>query len=115
MNRTLATALAFAAGLALADDRAVSGTERHSSTQYESLDSNRDGYLSESEAKANPAINFGALDADKDGRLSMHELAGEQSGAAGPGGDIVEKPPASSPGVSSGENSSGGSSGRGQR
>ena len=101
-----ASTLAFARDTALpAADKAVPGAEKaspnaigHSSTQYQSLDADGDGYLSQSEARANSAINFSELDADKDGKLSMQELAdaqrkGDASGPAGRPGD--DKPSAS--------------------
>ncbi|MGH8719944.1 MAG: EF-hand domain-containing protein [Burkholderiales bacterium] len=132
MNRTLAMAiaLAFASTAAFAEDKAVPSAEHavpgaeksspdaigHSSTQFESLDSDKDGFLSETEAQDNSSINFEELDADKDGKLSMQEVAAAEgksgSGAAGPVGDTMEKPSATPP-ASSGESSSGGSSGSG--
>ncbi len=94
---TFASNFVFATDAALpAADRAVPGAEKsrpdaigHSSTQYQSVDADGDGYLSQTEAQANSAINFSELDADKDGKLSMQELTDAQrkAGAAGRSGD----------------------------
>lgn len=45
---------------------------------FDALDSDRDGYLSRSEAQANPALadEFNALDTARSGRLSREQLAG---------------------------------------
>jgi len=88
----LAIAIAFASAVAFAEDRALPSADKaespaekaspdaigHPSTQYQSLDTDGDGYLSQSEAQANSAINFSELDADKDGKLSLQELADAQ-------------------------------------
>ncbi|MFC3657696.1 EF-hand domain-containing protein [Xanthomonas hyacinthi] len=45
---------------------------------FDALDSDHDGYLSRSEAQANPALadEFDALDTQRGGRLSREQLAG---------------------------------------
>ncbi|UYB54470.1 EF-hand domain-containing protein [Xanthomonas sp. AM6] len=45
---------------------------------FDALDSDHDGYLSRSEAQANPALadEFDALDTRRSGRLSREQLAG---------------------------------------
>ena len=110
MNKALALAigLVFASTVALAGDKAVPGAEKaspdaigHSSTHYQSLDADGDGFLNKTEAQTNSAVNFDELDADKDGRLSMQEMtdaqaksdasvsrgASSESGAAGRAGE----------------------------
>lgn len=49
---------------------------RNIDTSYTVLDADRDGYITESEAQAEPRIslNFPVTDADKDGRISREEL-----------------------------------------
>lgn len=112
MNKALALAigLVFASTAAFAGDKAVLGAEKaspdaigHSSTQYQSLDADGDGFLNKTEAQTNSALNFDELDADKDGRLSMQEMTGAQgktdasasggasseSGAAGRAGEAM--------------------------
>jgi Ca2+-binding EF-hand superfamily protein len=51
---------------------------------FNSLDVNRDGYLSRQEARASSTLasQFDGLDKDRDGKLSMHELTGWRTAAA---------------------------------
>lgn len=64
---------------------------------FKELDTNHDGYISQSEAKRSADINsrFSALDTNKDKRVSLSEwLAGDkgqQRGAAGASGESHEK------------------------
>ena len=77
--RILLLALAFASGTALAAEGTTSATPAPPQAQsFASLDTNRDGQLSFSEAFANPQLsnNFNLLDTNADGLLSRGEAAG---------------------------------------
>jgi Ca2+-binding EF-hand superfamily protein len=52
---------------------------------FNSLDVNRDGYLSRQEARASSTLasQFNGLDKDRDGRVSLHELTGWRTTAYG--------------------------------
>lgn len=55
---------------------------------FQKLDIDRDGYISESEARGSPSVetNFAEMDEDKDGKLSRNEAQTGLAGPAGPGG-----------------------------
>jgi Ca2+-binding EF-hand superfamily protein len=85
---TLASVLAFAfAGAAFAAEPSAKPTpQSHASAShpaFETLDSNKDGMLTGSEAAANAWVqeHFAKYDADKDGKLSRTEYAKEVAGA----------------------------------
>ncbi|HZO04365.1 MAG TPA: hypothetical protein VFB93_24535 [Burkholderiales bacterium] len=77
--RTLLLGLTFASGAALAAEGTTSATPPPPQAQsFASLDTNRDGQLSFSEAFLHPQLsnNFNLLDINADGLLSRGEAAG---------------------------------------
>jgi len=87
---TLASVLAFTlAGAAFAAEPSAPATaQSHASAStshpaFESLDSNKDGMITGSEAAANGWVkeHFAKYDADKNGKLSRTEYAKELAGA----------------------------------
>jgi hypothetical protein len=57
---------------------------------FQRLDTDRDGYISENEARGSPGVelNFAEMDEDKDGKLSRSEI--QMAGLAGPAGPAGE-------------------------
>jgi EF hand domain-containing protein len=103
MKRTLivGVALALAPVFALAADDTKKGAATPSTSsslsqndQFQALDKNHDGYLSQDELKGHSSMpSFSTLDKDGDGKISAQEWADHQKGAAGAAG------PAGTPGA----------------
>src|SRR5262245_26695632 len=101
MKRTLivGVALALAPVFSLAADdtkksAATPGTSMAQNDQFQALDKNKDGYLSQDELKGQSnAPSLSTLDKDGDGKISAQEWADHQKGAAGAAG------PAGTPGA----------------
>ena len=97
-SRTL-IALAIAAGFAVTaqagGDKSSSATDKNSGASaaagassanptFQSLDKNRDGFLSRAELKGSPhEKNWKALDKDRDGKISQAEFAAASNSASG--------------------------------
>jgi hypothetical protein len=103
MKKTLivGVALALAPIFALAADDTKKGAAHPSTSssmsqndQFQALDKNKDGYLSQDELKGQSNMpSFSTLDKDGDGKISAQEWADHQKGAAGAAG------PAGTPGA----------------
>jgi hypothetical protein len=98
MKRTLivGAALALAPIFALAADDTRKGAAHPSTSssmsqndQFQALDKNKDGYLSQDELKGKSNLpSFSTLDKDGDGKISAQEWADHQKGAAGAAGPV---------------------------
>jgi hypothetical protein len=103
MKKTLivGAALALAPIFALAADDTKKGAAHPSTSssmsqdsQFQALDKNKDGYLSQDELKGHSNMpSFSTLDKDGDGKISAQEWSDHQKGAAGAAG------PAGTPGA----------------
>lgn len=88
----LGTIVAVAPGIVLAADEAKptgaqAGVNVTQTEQFRTYDKNRDGHISQDEAKS-AGLPFASIDQDRDGKISAAELAdwAARSGAAGPRG-----------------------------
>lgn len=91
-TQILGAMLAVVPGVALAADEAKpmgaqAGVNVTQTEQFRTYDTNRDGHISQDEAKS-AGLPFASIDQDRDGKISAAELANwaERSGAAGPRG-----------------------------
>lgn len=79
---------AFAAGESVrSGGSAESSRTGPGSATFESLDSNRSGFIEQGEADRSPGLGFISADTDGDGRLDRQEFEAARRGKPVPGGD----------------------------